>query len=252
MEVKKKKAIGYIRVSTEAQANDDKYGVDVQKHEIETYANEHGYEIVEWKQDEMSGAKDDRPVWSEILYGDCYNPPVQAVIVFKNDRVARDTKLYFYYLYTLEKKNIKLLSTQETFEEGSEFANIYRSLMLFVAEQERKNIALRTSKGRSMKAACGGYAGGRAPYGYKVVNGQLEINDEEVGIVKTVFEERAKGMSMQKIVIRLFEAGYRTRNGSMFVASSIKSILDNEMVYKGYYKYGKDADWVKGVHQPIL
>ena len=55
MEVKKKKAIGYIRVSTEAQANDDKYGVDVQKHEIETYANEHGYEIVEWKQDEMSG-----------------------------------------------------------------------------------------------------------------------------------------------------------------------------------------------------
>lgn len=251
MEVKKK-AIGYIRVSTEAQANDDKYGVDVQKHEIETYANEHGYEIVEWKQDEMSGAKDDRPVWSEILYGDCYNPPVQAVIVFKNDRVARDTKLYFYYLYTLEKKNIKLLSTQEKFEEGNDFANIYRSLMLFVAEQERKNIALRTSKGRSMKAACGGYAGGRAPYGYKPVDGQLEINPDEVGIVKLIFEERNKGNSFNKIAVKLLDEGYRTRNGSMFAAASIKSIVDNEMFYKGYYKYGKDSEWIKGVHEPLF
>lgn len=32
----------------------------------------------------------------------------------------------------------------EHFSEGDDFANIYRSLLMFVAEQERKNIALRT------------------------------------------------------------------------------------------------------------
>lgn len=151
-------AIGYIRVSTEEQGSDDKYGIDTQKQAIQAYASANGYGISSWCIDKISGVKDNRPEFDKILY----NPPsgIDAVIVFKNDRVARDTKLYFYYFYTLEKKNIKLLSTEEHFREGDDFANIYRSLLMFVAEQERKNIALRTSKGRSLKARCGGYSGG--------------------------------------------------------------------------------------------
>ena len=62
-----KNAIGYIRVSTEQQAGDDKYGIDVQKQAILLYANENGYNIVDWKIDEISGAKDDRPMLNEIF-----------------------------------------------------------------------------------------------------------------------------------------------------------------------------------------
>lgn len=247
-----KNAIGYIRVSTEQQAGDDKYGIDVQKQAILLYANENGYNIVDWKIDEISGAKDDRPMLNEILYGDVTNPPFEAIIVFKNDRVARDTKLYFYYLYTLEKKNIKLLSVEEKFAEGDEFANIYRALLQFVAEQERKNIALRTGKGRSMKAQCGGYSGGRCPYGYKVENGVLVINEEERPIVEFIFREIEEGNSMLGITDALSKQGYVTRKGRGFQVSTIKSIISNKPLYQGMYKYGKDMDWVKGVHEPIL
>lgn len=247
-----KNAIGYIRVSTEQQANDDKYGVEVQKQAILLYANDHGYNIVDWKVDEISGAKDDRPALNEILYGDnISNPPYEAVIIFKNDRMARDTKLYFYYLYVLEKKNIKLLSAQEEFNEGSEFANIYRALLQFVAEQERKNIALRTGKGRSIKAACGGYSGGRRPYGYKVVDGVLTIDEPEAEIVRFIFQKNEEGTSMLGITDLLEKAGYVTRSGKRFQVSTIKSILNNRPLYEGMYKYG-DMNWVKGVHEPIL
>lgn len=247
-----KNAIGYIRVSTEQQANDDKYGIEVQKQAILLYANDHGYNIVDWKIDEISGAKDDRPALNEILYGDnISNPPYEAVIIFKNDRMARDTKLYFYYLYVLEKKNIKLLSTQEEFNEGSEFANIYRALLQFVAEQERKNIALRTGKGRSIKAACGGYSGGRRPYGYKVVDGVLTIDEPEAEIVRFIFQKNEEGTSMLGITDLLEKVGYVTRSGKRFQVSTIKSILSNRPLYEGMYKYG-DMNWVKGVHEPIL
>ena len=37
-----KNAIGYIRVSTEAQAADDKYGIEAQKEKILAYANDNG------------------------------------------------------------------------------------------------------------------------------------------------------------------------------------------------------------------
>lgn len=128
----------------EEQSADDKYGIEVQKQAILSYSQENGYEIVCWLTDTISGAKDNRPELDKILYQPDQLPHHDAVIVFKNDRVARDTKLYFYYFYTLEKRNVALLSTEEHFSEGDDFANIYRSLLMFVAEQERKNIALRT------------------------------------------------------------------------------------------------------------
>lgn len=85
------KAIGYIRVSTEEQSADDKYGIEVQKQAISDYANRNDFEIVCWLTDTISGAKDNRPELDKILYNADQLPAHEAVIVFKNDRVARDT-----------------------------------------------------------------------------------------------------------------------------------------------------------------
>ena len=253
-DVKKfKNAIGYVRVSTDEQMGDDKYGVDAQKQAILLYANKNGYNIVDWKIDAISGAKDNRPAFDEILNGDnITNPPYEAVIAFKNDRIARDTKLYFYYLYSLEKKNIKLISTEERFVDGDDLANIYRSLLQFVAEQEKKNIAIRTSRGRSIKAQCGGYSGGRCPYGYKVEQGRLVINEEEKPIVEYVFKRIEERIPMLTIAEELNDLGFRTRKGTRFYNTSVRSIVNNKPLYQGMYKYGKEMNWVKGVHEPIL
>lgn len=249
-----KNAVGYIRVSTEGQVGDDKFGIDSQKQSILLYANENGYNIVEWFIDKaVSGVKDNRPELDKILYGtDVTNPPYEAVIVAKSDRMARDIKLYFYYLYTLEKKNIKLLSVCEQFDDDNGLSGIYRSIMLFVAEQERRNIAMRTSSGHRIKAKAGGYSGGRSPYGYKVENSQLVINEDEVPIVKAVFEGLDAGRTLWDIADGLTAAGYTTRKGTPFRESNVRSIRDNRPFYEGMYKYGKDMNWVKGVHEPIL
>lgn len=245
-------AIGYIRVSTEEQSADEKYGIQSQKLAILTHALANDYEIVDWLIDIISGVKDNRPEFDKILYHPEELPPHEAVIVFKNDRVARDTKLYFYYFYTLEKRNIQLVSTEEYFSEGDDFANIYRSLLMFVAEQERRNIALRTGRGRSLKASCGGYSGGRIGYGYSVSDGKLVVNQQEKPIVVEIFREKEKGSSMSDIAENLYEQGYRTRKGGRFQVSTIRGILANRPFYEGMYRYGKEMDWVQGVHEPIL
>lgn len=245
------KAIGYVRVSTEEQSADDKFGIDVQKTAIKEYADTHGYEVVHWCIDTISGVKDNRPEMDKLLYHGDELPAHDAVIAFKNDRIARDTKLYFYYLYELEKQGVKLVSTNEDFIEGNEFANIYRSLMMFVAEQERRNIDLRTSNGRKLKAKQGGYAGGNKPYGYKVQDGCLVVDKEEEIVVRYVFELRNDGETLADICDILYDRGYRTRKGKRFQPSTVKSILNNEKVYRGYYRYG-DNDWVLGQQQAIL
>lgn len=247
-----KNAIGYIRVSTEEQSADDKFGVEIQKQAILGYAADNDFRIVHWCIDVISGTKDNRPELDKILYHPDQLPAHEAVIIFKNDRMARDTKLYFYYFYTLEKRNVSLLSTEEHFAEGDDFANIYRSLLMFVAEAERKNIALRTGNGRSLKAKCGGYSGGNRAYGYYVVDGMLMLNPEERPIVEITFHEHdVNHLSLMDICEVLHDKGYRTRKGKRFQPSTVRGILANRKFYQGMYKYG-DMDWVQGVHTPIL
>lgn len=247
-----KKAIGYLRVSTDGQSGEDKFGLDAQREQIKLYALSNKYEIVDWSVDEgFTGATLDRPALNELLYGEIGNPPIEAVIVAKNDRMSREMEQYFYVKYSLRKKNIELKSVSEDFGQMGVFANVLESLAMFIAEQERINIAKRTSGGRKIKAAAGGYSGGRAPYGYKVADGQLQIEDSEVCLVRIVFEQLENGSTLSDVAEYLNENGHRTRNGKKFYASHIRAMRENRKVYEGNYKYG-DMNWVKGVHEAIL
>lgn len=245
-----KKAVGYIRVSTQGQAGEDKFGIPAQKEAIALYAMEHGYYIEKWVEEVGSGAKE-RPLMDDIVWGNGLDPDVKAVIVYKNDRVARETKLYFTCLYMLEKKGVALISTQEEFEEGNEFANIYRALLQFVAEQERVNIKKRMEGGRKEKARNGGYAGGKAPYGYKVEDKGLIIDEEEARYVREIFQRLDIGDSLQMVTDALNLMKAPTRTGKEWTRSTIQSIRNNRKTYEGYYRYA-DGDWVKAVHEPIL
>ncbi len=250
-----KNVVGYVRVSTNGQAQDDRYGIDAQKRDILQYCVENDLVLTQWFVDGgVSGVEEERPELDKILFDDdsVGNPPIEAVVVAKSDRLARDMNLYYYYKFVLKKKNIELISVSENFGSMGAFAGVMESLTLFIAEQERINIAKRTTAGRKVKARAGGYAGGRAPFGYKVENGQLEIEPREAEIVRIIFDRREnKEETMRDIVDYLNDNGYKSRSGKRFYPSQISSVLNNKPTYEGMYKYG-DTGWVKGIHEPIL
>lgn len=246
------KVAGYIRVSTDGQCGDDKFGLEVQVGQIEEYAKTHDMEILRWYKDEGESGAKERPGFDEIVYGEVTNPPVEAIVVAKSDRVARDINIYYYYKMCLMKKDIKLISICEDFEQFGVFAPMLEAFTLCVAQMERDNINKRTSAGRKAKSKTGGYSGGRAPFGYKVDGRKLIINEEEAPIVRKVYELRHQGMTLIEIADCLNMDGVKTRFGNEFFASSVKSILDNRKTYEGYYRYGKGGEWVQGQHEPIL
>ena len=88
--------------------------------------------------------------------------------------------------------------------------------------------------------------------GYKVQNGQLVINEEEVPVVKRIFELRDSGVVLLDIVDILKEEGYTGRNGGKIALSTVQSIVNNRKTYEGYYHYGPEGEWVKGQHEAIL
>lgn len=244
-----KKVIVYLRVSTDGQV--DRYGLEAQETDVRVYCATHDMEILKvYKEEGVSGVKDDRPVFNSILYGEAENPPVEAVVVAKNDRVARDINIYFYFKMLLKKKNIELISVAEDFGEFGVMAHFLEAFTMCVAEMERDNITKRTSAGRAVKTEQGGYGGGRPPYGYDVSDGVLVVNEEEAMVVRAVFKLREGGRKLQEIADMINESGRRTQTGKMFTLSTVQNILKNERIYKGQLMYSGRV--YEGTHEHIL
>lgn len=247
-----KTAIGYLRVSTNEQS--DKFGFEIQKQAILSYAHLNGFTIVEWAQDTISGASENKPAWNSLLYGyDVKNPPYQAIIVFKYDRVSRDMFQLCYNVLELKRKGIELHSVHDDMDLEKPENKLMLSVIGYCAEKERENIKIRTSDGRRVKANKGGYSGGGVPYGYMVSHGRLISNPSETPIVKMIFEMRqVRKMTLWAIVDYLNESGIKTKRGGNWTPIGVSNIINNERFYRGEYKYGKDGKWVKGEHEAIL
>lgn len=242
----------YVRVSTDGQIGEDKFGLDAQREQIIEYCAKHDMNILKWYSDEGESGAKYRPGFDSIVYGDVSNPPYEAVVVAKSDRVARDINIYFYYQGALLRKNIELISICEDFGQFGVFANMLKAFTLTCAEMERDNINKRTSSGRKIKAARGGYSGGRPPFGYAPQNGKLVVVPEEAEIVRFVIQSKENGMTYQAICDSLNDAGKTNRSGTKFSISTLQVITENKPLYQGMYRYGKGGEWVKGEQEPIL
>jgi site-specific DNA recombinase len=249
-----KNVVAYCRVSTDAQSGEDRFGIEAQKANIMEYCNNNNMQISEWYIDEgESGIKEMRPRLDALLYGEIKNPPIHAVIVSKSDRIARSIKLYYYYMMLLEKKGMQLLSaTEQVVNDETGLGEVYKMLMLFVAEQERSNITKRTSGGRATKASKGGYSGGRTPFGYRAQDKMMVVVPDEAESVRMIFNMKDSGATYQSITNALNGIGKTNKSGTSFSISTVQTILGNRKVYEGMYRYGKNGKWVRGQHEPIL
>ena len=118
------------------------------------------------------------------------------------------------------------------------------SVLSAVAEIERENILVQTMEGRKQKAREGKWNGGFAPYGYELVNGELQIAEDEAEIIRLIYDKFIHtNMGISAIAAWLNQHGYKKKkrqNNTLdaFAASFIKGVLDNP-VYCGKLAYGR-------------
>lgn len=248
------KAAAYLRVSTDGQVGEDKYGLADQKSAIKVYARAQGFEVVAWYSDEgISGATMDRAGLQDMLT-DASSGDFKAVIVAKMDRIARDLMAQLWIEKELLRCSVELISAAEPFR-GQDPANVlFRQIIGAFAQFEKARIAERLSGGRKQKARTGGYAGGGAAIGYRVERGAkaLEIDGEKAETVKRVFEirEERPEWSLQQIAGQLNVEGHTTARGTEFKKMQVKRILDRKDFYAGLYCYSGIT--APGQHRAII
>lgn len=246
------RAAAYLRVSTEAQAGDDRFGLADQRASIEAFAKREGHTIAEWYSDEgISGATLDRPALAAMIAA---APTFNIVIVAKMDRIARDLMAQLWIEKELMKESVEIVSASEPFR-GQDPSNVlFRQIIGAFAQFEKARITERMSGGRKQKARRGGYAGGGVVYGYTARRGAkaLALDAEKAAAVRRVFALKADNpkWSARAIARALNDEGHTTAKGRRFTHKQVMRILSHKAIYMGRSRYaGIEAD---GSHPVIL
>jgi len=235
------KVIGYTRVSTDNQKEEGT--IEIQQKALSKYADSKGYELTKIFSDEgISGSLEERPALSKLFDYIEENPDIDAVLIYKLDRLARDLYIQEHLIKKFDEYNLKLISMNEPdLDSKDPFRIAFRQFMGMVSQLEKGFITMRLSGGRINKAQKGGYSGGFTALGYKTKNKELIIDEDNAETVKMIFwMKRYKRMGLREIARELNKKNIPTARGGKWYAGTVKYILENPL-YKGKISY-KDIE----------
>lgn len=204
------RAIGYIRVSTDKQA-DQGVSLEAQKAKIDAYAMLYELEMVDYVI-ETGSAKDTSRQGLQEALGALTSGRADALVVVKLDRLTRSVgdlgRLVEDYF-----QSHALLSVSEQIDTRSAAGRLVLNVLASVSQWEREVIGERTSAAMQHMKTAGQYTGGKPPYGFQLVDGELVEHEAEQAVLALVKEYRAKGMPLRQIAQALADNGFKSRAG---------------------------------------
>jgi len=219
------RAVGYVRVSTEQQA-DHGVSLEAQEAKLRQYAALYGLELVGVRVDAGESAKTlDRPALGSALEM-LRSGRADALLVVKLDRLTRSVRDLGVLLESyFAPGRWALLSVSEQIDTRTAAGRMVLNILTSVAQWEREAIGERTSAAHRHKLSRGEYIGGDAPYGWRRDGGQLVPREDEQAVVRQARALRGQGASLRAIATRLEVHGYHSRTGKPFAAAQVARMV---------------------------
>lgn len=223
-----RRAIGYIRVSTDMQANEG-LSLAAQQAAIEQYCALHELKLVKVCKDVISGGKDQRPGLQDALTS--LERCADVLVVLKFDRLSRSIR-HFCELYECYFKDgsKELVAIRESIRLDSALGRALISILLVFAQMEREATGERTREAiRHIRNS--GYHFGKVPYGKKAIpapdNPRMRIlvdDEEEQAVLAQLKAWAAAGVSISELAARLNAAGAQPPQGERWTKNLIYNL----------------------------
>jgi len=247
------RCVGYVRVSTDRQAEKQAGSLETQQDRIRKYLEARcrdgvSFELLEIYREEGRSAKNvNRPELQRLMQ-DLARGDIQILVVTKLDRLTRSIQDFYHLWDMLKGQNVELVSLDDSFDTTTPIGRAMLNIILTFAQLERETTSERT-KGKMAWRAEQGFWNGSRPLGYDLDPNQKGIlvpHPEEAGIVRSIFEKFAGLGSAGAVVKYLFSNGVtipeqKTKRGRVipsrrFYKPTVLRILTNP-VYVGRIAY---------------
>lgn len=219
------KAIGYVRVSTQGQA-DEGVSLAAQRAKIEAWCALNDAELVAVFEDAgISGASmNGREGLHAALKA---TGKAMALVTYSISRLARSTKDLLAIAETLRTRKAALVSVTEQIDTASAMGEFFFTVMGAIATLERKVAGERTKMALAHKKAEGAvYAA--TPFGFEAVEGRLVEVKREAKIVGEILRRRESGASLAEIAESLNAQGIEGKRGGRWHASTVRYLIQRQ------------------------
>ena len=202
------RAVAYVRVSSEEQRRHG-YSLDDQERELRIQIGLRDWELVEVVRDEgLSGADPSRPGLRRIeelaREGRC-----DVALATKRNRWFRNIEHRRRYERGLRRLGSRIAALNDT---GNFIADGVDDLL---GEDQRREIAKETRRGRRAQARKGEVVAGVAPFGFRFTPDRknFEVEEQEAAVVRRIFALAASGVGLNGVKSALQKAGVPTPRG---------------------------------------
>ena len=222
------KAIGYVRVSTEKQA-DFGISLEAQTEKVRAMAVVQEAVLVDVVIDAGESAKSlHRPGMARLL-ALVDAGAVDVVIIAKLDRLTRSVADLAELLKRFERRGVSLVSVADALDTRSAAGRLVLNIMVSVSQWEREAIGERTRDAMRHKKAKGERVG-TVPFGVRLAADgvTLEADPREQALLGRMRALKAEGRSTREIAAVLNREGGTTRRGTawrfQYVAQALRAV----------------------------
>jgi site-specific DNA recombinase len=220
------KAIGYIRVSTEMQVNEG-VSLDAQSAKIRAYCELNDLELIEIVCDAGKSAKTTNRDGLQKCLSMIATGEASALVVYKLDRLSRKVLDTLNLISEIESHGASLHSISEKLDTSSALGKFFVNMTAALAQLERDQISERVTMAMAHKKDEGQHCGA-APFGFEMVDKELQRVESQHNAIAIITEMRAKGAALRTIADHLNGEGIPTQRGGNWQASTINNILKRE------------------------
>jgi DNA invertase Pin-like site-specific DNA recombinase len=259
----RKRCAVYTRKSTEEGLDQEFNSLDAQRESGEAFIasqRSQGWDCLPDRYDDggFTGANIERPVLRRLL-DDIEHGKVDAVVVYKVDRLSRSLLDFARLMEVFERRQVSFVSVTQQFNTATSMGRLVLNVLLSFAQFEREMIAERTRDKIAAARRKGKWTGGPVPLGYRVVDKKLVVEDLEAVVAREVFDLYEQHRSALAVAHALNDSKRRTKrhvakNGNVrepkkWTKDAILRVLRNP-VYAGCMPYGDEVH--EGEHVALI
>jgi DNA invertase Pin-like site-specific DNA recombinase len=243
----------YTRKSSEEGLDLEFNSLDAQREACEAYVasqRAEGWVLVSDRYDDggVSGGTLERPALQRLLR-DVETGLVDVVVVYKIDRLSRSLTDFSKLVEVFEANQVTFVSVTQSFNTTTSMGRLTLNILLSFAQFEREVIGERIRDKFLASRKKGMWMGGTVPFGYRVENRKLLIEETEAATVCMIFGRFIAVGSATMLARQLHAEGVTSRSGKPIDKGWLYKLLNNR-VYIGEAVHKRIA--YPGEHQAIV
>lgn len=240
--IRKLRCAIYTRKSSEEGLEQEFNSLHAQREACEAYIasqRSEGWVLVRDQYDDggISGGTLERPGLKRLM-ADIEDGLVDVIICYKIDRLSRSLADFAKLVEVFDRNGVTFVSVTQQFNTTTSMGRLTLNILLSFAQFEREVTAERIRDKVAASRRKGMWMGGVPPYGYRVENRKLVVDEDSAAHVRWIFARFVEIGSGTVLARETAERGLRTPRGNLIDKKYIYRLLNNrayigEAVHKG-------------------